>query len=386
VRLSLLRSRPFQVILTLCFFLLATPFAAHAHVKWFSDFSFTDPPTSLGDAITPTFIALTVLSMAALGALVLVDARLKQAGWYQRVIQWFENRREYAPLALRIGMGMTLMLAWQADTLLTPDLALPAEWVGWLQFLLALLLIFRMTTPIAGIGVIALYLIGIGQYGAFYMLDYFVFVGVGVYLIVTYLKDERIRALRIPALYFSVGFSLLWLGLEKIIYPQWSLYILEQNPQLTLGFEMEFFLIGAAFVELVLGYLLLIGLLERPIAVLITFVFFLTTLVFGKVEVIGHTILHAALIVFLLEGPGRFYPAPINIHQRLPLRVAFASVNFLLVLIILILPYAAVAQRQYELAIAEQDEQTTEETAYGDLRSSSHNTTDEFISLSPGRG
>ena len=38
------------------------------------------------------------------------------------------------------------------------------------------------------------------------------------------------------------------------------------------------------------------------LALLITLVFFATTLVFGKLEVIGHTMLHAALIVFLIEG------------------------------------------------------------------------------------
>jgi uncharacterized membrane protein YphA (DoxX/SURF4 family) len=222
--------------------------------------------------------------------------------------------------------------------------------VGWLQFAVAALLLFRATTPIAGLGVLLLYVIGVIQFGAFYMLDYFLFVGVGVYLLVSDAPNVRIRGLRIPALYFTVGFSLFWVGLEKIIYPQWGLYILEQNPQLALGLDTRFFLTAAAFVELSLGYLLIIGLLERPIALAITLVFFTTTLVFGKTEVIGHTIIHAALLVFLLEGPGRVYPAPINIHRRLWLRVAFASVNFLLVLIVLIVPYSAVAQLEYEQA------------------------------------
>src|SRR5690606_8212896 len=127
----------------------------------------------------------------------------------------------------------------------------------------------------------------------------------------------------------------------------WGLYILQQNPQLTLGLDTRFFLTAAAFIELALGYLLIIGLLERPIALAVT-------LVFGKTEVIGHTIIHAALLVFLLAGPGRVYPAPINIHRRLWLRVAFASVNFILLLALLIIPYSYVAQLQFE-----QTQQTT---------------------------
>jgi hypothetical protein len=113
-----------------------------------------------------------------------------------------------------------------------------------------------------------------------------------------------------------------------------------------------FFLVAAAFVELALGYLFIIGLLERPIALVVTLVFFGTTLVFGKTEVIGHTIIHTALIAFLLEGTARTYPAPIDIHKRLEWRIAFASVNFALLLALLLIPYSLIAQRTYEIAIA----------------------------------
>jgi uncharacterized membrane protein YphA (DoxX/SURF4 family) len=344
------RTTRFRAVLALLLLLMATPLVAYAHVKWFSDFSFADPPTSLSDALTPTFIALAALTFVVLGVLVLVDDRLKAVGWYQRITRWFEDRRHSALLIMRIGMGVTLLLSWQADTLLAPYLNITESWVGWLQFAIAGLLLFRATTPIAGLGVLLLYVIGVVEFGAFYMLDYFLFVGVGVYLLVSNISNDRIRGLRIPALYFAVGFSLFWVGLEKIIYPQWGLYILQQNPQLTLGLDTRFFLTAAAFVELALGYLLIIGLLERPIALAVTLVFFMTTLVFGKTEVIGHTIIHAALLVFLLEGPGRVYPAPINIHRRLWLRVAFASVNFILLLALLIIPYSYVAQLQFEQA------------------------------------
>ena len=36
----------------------------------------------------------------------------------------------------------------------------------------------------------------------------------------------------IPALYATIGFSLCWVALEKIVYPRWALYLLEQHPQL----------------------------------------------------------------------------------------------------------------------------------------------------------
>jgi hypothetical protein len=326
---------------------------AVAHVKWFSDFSFSDRPRTFSEVISPLFISLTILSAVVIGGLVLVERRLQEVSWYNRFNGWLESHRQQSVLVMRIGLGVTLLLSWQADTMLSPDLA-TGPVIGWIQFFLALLLLFPATTPIAGLGVLGLYGVGIYEYGLFYMLDYLIFVGVGYYLIVTQFEDPRISGTGIPALYASLGFSLAWLALEKMVYPQWSLYILEQNPQLALGFDFQFFIYGAAFVELALGYLLIINLLQRPLSLVITLVFFTTTLVFGKVEVIGHTILHAALIVFVIEGPGRIYRAPITFHQKLPLRIAFASVNFILFLLLIMGPYVYGAQSVYEAQQAEQ--------------------------------
>jgi len=93
--------------------------------------------------------------------------------------------------------------------------------------------------------------------------------------------------------------------------------------------------------------------LGRPLGLIVTLVFFTTTMVFGKVEVIGHTHLHAALIVFLLNGPGRIYPAPIDIHNRMTWRVAFAAVNFVLLLAIFLGLYSFGANATYEHRLEE---------------------------------
>lgn len=341
------------LVFTLSFLVFfVAPERVLGHVKWFTDFSFADPPVALADVVTPLFIGLTLFTMVALAIAVIIDWRLKETAAWRNIVAWFLARRQHALLVLRIGLGMTLILAWQADTLLAPDLAISEPLIGWLEFILALLLIFPRTVPLAGLGTLGLYLYGVLQFGGFYMLDYFIFVGVAVYLIVAQSENARLRGLRIPALYFSVGFSLLWVGLEKLVYPQWALAILAENPVLTLGFDPQFFLMAAAFVELALGYLFVIGLLERPIALVVTLVFFGTTLVFGRTEVIGHTIIHAALIVFLLEGTARTYRAPVDIHQRLNWRVAFVTVNFVLLLAALLVPYSLIAQREYDLAVA----------------------------------
>ena len=318
----------------------------HAHVKWFSEFNFTDRPLTLAEAVTPTFIAQACLSMATIALFVYLDRHLATVPWYSRVSEWLAARREHSVLVMRIGLGATLLLSWQAGTLFVPELVV-GEWIGWLQFLVALLLIFDTAVPMAGIGVIALLVVGLTQYGVFHMLDYTFIAGVGYYLAVSRSATSTFRDSGVPALYLTLGFSLCWAALEKIIYPQWASYLLDVHPQLTLGLEPGFFLISAAFVEMSLGYLLIICLLQRPLALLITVVFFLTTLVFGKTEVIGHTIIHAALIVFLLEGSGDRYRTPAAFIERIGLRTTFAAVSFAILLVCLIIPYVYVAQRTY---------------------------------------
>lgn len=328
------------------------PSSVLAHVKWFTEFSFLDRPLSFQEAITPLLIGFAVAAAIAMTATVFIDTKLEELPIYQRLRDWLHAHRDQGTLILRIGMGVTFLLSWQADTLLAPYLE-TQPLLGWVQFVLVLLLLFPQTTPIVGLGTIILWLIGVQQFGIFYMLDYIAFVGIGTWLLLSQAKSENTRELGIPALYFTVGFALAWLSMEKIVYPEWGIDILQQNPQLALGFPPEFFVLGAAFVEFTLGYLLIIGLLGRPLSLVITLVFFTTTLVFGKVEIIGHTHLHTALLVFLLYGPGKHYPAPIDIHSKISWRMAFAAVNYIVLLLIFLGLFTVGAQSTYQHTISE---------------------------------
>ena len=335
-------------IMAIALVLLLLPTASYAHVKWFSKFSFADRPRSLPEAMTPLFFGLMALSMAVIGLLVLADRWLAQHDTFQRFERWMSDHKEQSTLVMRVAMGATFLLCWQADAILVPELKIGTPLIGWIQFVLALLLIFPQTTPLAGLGLGALYLYGATRFGFFYMVDYAHYVGIAIFLALSQVSAERIRAMRLPILYLTVGFSLSWLALEKIIYPDWALYLFQQTPQLVMGLPVSFFLTSAAFVEFSLGYLLIICLFQRPLALVITLVFFTTTAVFGKVEIIGHTTLHAALIIFLLNGPGTVYRAPITFHSRTPLRVAFASINFALILGLMLVAYSSGAQYQYQ--------------------------------------
>lgn len=328
------------------------PAIVSAHVKWFAEFSFLDQPLSFQEALTPLLIGFTIASAIAMTATVFIDTKLEELSLYKRVREWLNGYRDQGTLILRIAMGATFLLSWQADTLLAPYLE-TQPLIGSVQFVLVLLLLFPQTTPLAGLGTIILWLVGVQTFGVFYMLDYIAFVGIGTWLLLSQAKSENTRELGIPALYFTVGFALAWLAMEKVIYPDWAYEILSQIPQYTFGLPQDFFLAGAAFVEFTLGYLLIIGLLGRPLSLVITLVFFTTTLVFGKVEIIGHTHIHAALLVFLLYGPGKHYPAPIDIHKKISWRMAFAAVNYVVLLLLFLGMFTFGAESTYQHAVSE---------------------------------
>ncbi|MEM7271818.1 MAG: DoxX family membrane protein [Actinomycetota bacterium] len=326
---------------------------AQAHVKWFSDFDFRQRPKSFTDIITLGSVTALVVAAAAITVLPAVDRWLEQQPQYERLSGWLADRRPASDAILRYLVAAALILAWGDRALLAPELAEPASWVGWLQLVVAVALGIGRTNRAAGIGILVLWLVGVYEYGAMHMLDYLAFVGIGAYLILRTREERATRDLALPVLYLTVGVSLMWLGFEKLVYPDWSLAVLDTRPVLRLGIPADEFLLIAAFVEIALGFLLIIGLLGRPLALVITIVFIMTTLVFGRVEVIGHTPLHAALIVFLLQGAGRTYPAPIAIHQRLSLRMAFAGANMVIVTLLVGLAYTFAARAQFDDAIAE---------------------------------
>ncbi len=324
------------------------------HVKWFSDFDFADAPRNLAEIATPMFFVLATVAALSLVGIAFVDRRVQDADWYRRSTNWLSEHQTVATDVMRLTMAGVLVVAWQQHNLLAPEL--PERWgvVGWIQLIVALAALSRRTVPLAGVGLIVLWLIAVGSFGAFHMLDYAHVVGIGVYLAASHPRFDAMEWIGLPALYMSVGAGLIWAALEKLVYPGWSLAILESHPALVLGVDPEFFLLGAAFLEISLGFLLLVGLVERPLAALITVVFFTTTLVFGRTELVGHAPLHAALIVFLLAGPSRVFGIPSRAFT--PLRAWAVPAKYTLVLAAFLTAYLTSAHAQFEHAVAEMAE------------------------------
>lgn len=335
-----------RVIALVALFLLGVA-PLKAHVKWFTEGTYSDKPLGLAEITTPLFWQLAALTVLVIGLGVWMDDRLKQWSSYQKVNGWLSAQADKGPLVMRIALAMTLLLSWQADSMLVPNLGIKAVWIGWFQFGLAFLLLFPRTVPFAGLGTIVLYGISMFNFSGFHMLDYLMYVGVGWYLLVSRVKPTMLRKSGLLILYLSIGFSLCWVALEKFVYPEWAYQIMDKH-NLTMGMDNALFLSGAAFVEFGLGYLILICLLERPLAVIITLVFFTTTLVFGKVEIIGHTLLHGCLIVFLLEGSSVVESRLRRYLKSLSARMVFAVLGLIVLFPALAVPYTVLANRKYD--------------------------------------
>lgn len=95
--------------LTLLFTLLfGTAFTAFGHVKWFAEFSFDDQPLTIAEAIGPLFIFLTILSMAVIAVMVLLDRKLQTWPIYESIDEWLQERKGNSLLIMRIVTGATL--------------------------------------------------------------------------------------------------------------------------------------------------------------------------------------------------------------------------------------------------------------------------------------
>lgn len=323
-----------------------------AHVKWFADFDWSSAPSTLGEIATPVFWAMLALSVVVLVALVALDKRIDALTGAQRLSHWFETKSGFSLLVMRVGAFATLLVAWQQGTLFAPELEVHNLWIERLQLAIIVFLFWERTTTLSGLGMLGIWFYGAQRFGVFHMLDYVNILGVAYFLTVRPLTNKTLQATALPALYASLGFSLMWLGCEKLVYPQWVNYLLEQNPVLTLGLDRDFFRVAAAFIEIGLGFMLILGIFGRSLSITITLTFFLTTMVFGKLEIIGHTLVHAALIVFLFEGPGHAFRPPGYFHRGVPLRMAFAGVNFVIVVGLMLLAYTTNAQRAVAAVVA----------------------------------
>ena len=290
---------------------------AEAHVKWFCGaVDVTAPPLDLHGVLSPTMLAVGIGSLslvsAGRGVDTVIERRWPGALWRNRHPEIVEE------LLVRAGVGLFLVMLWlnagvapwgtpRDRAILTPELLDNASWLGWIQLATAAMLLFRPILPIAALGLATVYAVGIGRYGLFHMVDYAFFLGLALYLALSGPYFDRRPALqrwRVPILTATVAFSLMWTGVEKLLYPQWAAAVISAHPIVTMGFPASFVTVAAAFVEISVAFYLLVGrTLLRVDAAIVIVVLLSAVPEFGALDTVGHLPLVSALLVVVLHGP-----------------------------------------------------------------------------------
>jgi hypothetical protein len=290
---------------------------AEAHVKWFCGaVDVTAPPLDLHGVLSPTLLVVGIGSLSLVSGGSAVDAVIERrwpgALWRNQHPEIIEE------LLVRVGVGLFLVMLWlnagvapwgtpRDRAILTPELLDNASWLGWLQLATAAMLLFRPSVPIAALGLATVYAVGIGRYGFFHMVDYAFFVGLALYFALSGPYFDRrpvLQRWRVPILTATVAFSLMWTGVEKLLYPQWAAAVLSAHPIVTMGFPASFVTVAAAFVEISVAFYLLVGRTLLSVnAAIVILVLLAAVPEFGVLDTVGHLPLVSALLVVVLHGP-----------------------------------------------------------------------------------
>ncbi|OXS78068.1 hypothetical protein [Domibacillus enclensis] len=314
---------------------VATPFFAQAHVKWFTNVA--PQKETIEHILSPFFLTLTAVIAVLLGVLAIVLP--KTASW-PLIRKWDEQLSRFRPYSrylLKYGTAAALMIQVVNGTLFAPEFHVTNTAVAiFVWVTIALLCIPHHLATKAG-AAIMLVLFGYvtAHNGVFHMLDYGFYLAIIAVLLI---GKTRFENSGFPLLYLGTGLSLCWVAVEKWVYPTMTLDIVANHHVPTFGFEPALFIVMAAFIEFVVGYLLVVGILNRVVGLVVTVLFIMTSMLFGFTEIIGHFMIHVILIIFIIEGVS-FYNPPIKLHKTKLDQFIFVFLNFLFVLATFLLLY-----------------------------------------------
>jgi hypothetical protein len=323
----------FQILLGLG--LILTPFYTQAHVKWFTEVA--PQKETIENILSPLFIGLALVAAVVLASLTIIIPKTTEWPVIKKWDDFLSGFRKYSRYILKYGTAVALIIQIANGTLFAPEFHVDTAFMTVLVWLtIGLLLIpHHIATKIGAAILLYLFIHVTFDQGIFYMLDYGFYVAIIGVLLVGSTKLEKVG---FPFLYLGTGLSLCWVAVEKWVYPTMSLDIVANHQVPTFGFEPAAFIVMAAFVEFVVGYLLVVGILNRVLGFIVTTIFILTTMLFGFTEVVGHFMIHIVLIIFIIEGVS-FYNPPIKMHKTKTDQFIFVFLNFIFVLATFVLIY-----------------------------------------------
>jgi hypothetical protein len=120
----------------------------------------------------------------------------------------------------------------------------------------------------------------------------------------------------------------MWASIEKWAYPEWSYPLFIQYPGMTLGFAPDFFMRAAGAVEFALAFALVWTPLVRRIgAVMLAAMFIGAVFQFGKIDLIGHSLIIVSLLAIAADDGGK--AARLRDSWLLPFAYAASLAGFL---------------------------------------------------------
>jgi hypothetical protein len=298
-RMTLARPRYRGVFSTLAVLL---PSPAAAHVKWFTSTDVRDATLALPVVLSPVFLGVLGVFTALVLAGFVLDGLVARA-----VPAWIGSGTRFARTEERLVRGAAggyfIYVAAYGTVLLTPELRDHAPWIAIVQFLIAVSLLWRPTCAIAAVGIVILYAASVAQYGVFHLTDYLFLLTLAFYLASLTFAGWRGAGWREPILVGGLAFSLAWTAIEKFLYPQWTIAVIALHPSIGMGLPPALVTVIAGFVEFTLAFYLVTG---RGLLRLGGFgyllIFAAAMPVFGRLDVFGHLVIIATLLIVMLRG------------------------------------------------------------------------------------
>jgi len=301
----------FRIFPVLILILLLTG-TTEAHVKWFFDYNVTNPPTPIGEVIDGTFVKLFIVSVIACYLFFLADRYIYEEGIlaeFDKKMKLFDGAANYI-MRVAAGVFFLCLFGWWAlgygqSFFLTPELKTDSNVIPWIHLVMALAVISKRTTFITGLGVFFMYFAAAFYYGLFHILDYMIFLGIAFYLTVSQTKAKPLLKVAFVALFACSGLTLIWAAVEKFAYPQWTISVLADKPNITMGMSPALFMKVSGFVEFFVTFILLgaVSVVGRLISLGFMSVFVLAVYEFGTLDAVGHLMIVAILWVLIVRGP-----------------------------------------------------------------------------------
>ena len=304
---------------------------ASAHVKWFCAYDVAGQPDGLDNVLCPDFEFLVGLSVVALLAGSLLEGTPIGLAILRALDRATSLIRDNIEIIFRCSVAFFFIAIWGVGgVLLTPELKTDSTAIATIQLGIAAGMVSRRTMPLSALGIFVLYGVAVWNYGVFHLADYPVFLGVAIYLALTGLQMQPFGLRPLDILRWAAGITLMWASIEKWAYPEWSYPLFVVHPGMSLGFTPEFYMRAAGAVEFALAFALIwTPLVRRVGAIMLAAMFISAVMPFGKIDLIGHTLIVVALFAVIADDGGK--QPQLRDTYLLPVTYAAALVLFLAV-------------------------------------------------------